>query len=290
MGATIWETAESEPPFADVQDPRQIDDRWPSLKQPEIYSRSFHDFLRLCSEPSSSRPDPSALLNVRLSSPFEENTLLNSYIFRHRSFAMPAGALSMSNCFHNAELSKRACSSRRMPTHRNLYIHYIPGRLSYSPISPIFLYSTYIPCCTFHGLFQSLGLFHDKITFIFCTLCKKCSCFCDVACTAMSECWNSRIRSLPCNFTPCDRHKTSEHAKAKVRRRTSSERVCISRLRLMDFSKVSSDTAPVIASKQCGKAVLLSVVANRMQVGSCSTIAGTICLSLSSRQKSDDKH
>lgn len=187
MGATIWETAESEPPFADVQDPRQIDDRWPSLKQPEIYSRSFHDFLRLCSEPSSSRPDPSALLNVRLSSPFEENTLLNSYIFRHRSFAMPAGALSMSNCFHNAELSKRACSSRRMPTHRNLYIHYIPGRLSYSPISPIFLYSTYIPCHTFYGLFQSLGLFHDKITFIFCTLCKKCSCFCDVACTAMSE-------------------------------------------------------------------------------------------------------
>ena len=61
-------------------------------------------------------------------------------IFRHRSFAMPAGALLMSNCFHNVELSKRACSGKRMLTRRNLYIHRIPG-LSYSPISPIF----YIP-------------------------------------------------------------------------------------------------------------------------------------------------
>ena len=65
VGATVWETAESEPPFADVQDPRLMGDRWPSLHQPEIYSRSFHEFLRLCSEPSSSRPDPSELLNVR---------------------------------------------------------------------------------------------------------------------------------------------------------------------------------------------------------------------------------
>jgi len=64
VGATVWETAQAEPPFADVQDPRLIGDRWPPLHQPEIYSRSFHEFLRLCSEPSSSRPDPSQLLNT----------------------------------------------------------------------------------------------------------------------------------------------------------------------------------------------------------------------------------
>lgn len=187
LGATVWETAESEPPFADVQDPRQIGDRWPSLSQPEIYSRSFHDFLRLCSEPPSSRPDPSALLNVRLSRPLIRKNSANSVHLRLPSSAMPAGALSMSNCFHNVELSKRTCSSRRMLSHRNLYIHHIPGRLSYSPISPIFLYPTYVPCSAFHGLFQSMGLFHDKVTFIFRTLCKECSCFCNIAYKAMSE-------------------------------------------------------------------------------------------------------
>jgi len=64
VGATVWETAQAEPPFANIQDPRLMGDRWPSLHRPEIYSRSFHEFLRLCSEPSSSRPDPSELLNT----------------------------------------------------------------------------------------------------------------------------------------------------------------------------------------------------------------------------------
>ena len=64
VGATVWETAQAEPPFADVQDPRLIGDRWPPLHKPEIYSRYFHEFLRLCSQPSSCRPDPSELLNV----------------------------------------------------------------------------------------------------------------------------------------------------------------------------------------------------------------------------------
>ncbi|KZP07605.1 kinase-like protein [Athelia psychrophila] len=64
LGATVWETAQSEPPFTDIQDPRQFGDRWPSLTHPEIYSRSFHDFLRLCSEPAATRPDPSDLLNT----------------------------------------------------------------------------------------------------------------------------------------------------------------------------------------------------------------------------------
>ncbi|KAJ3530703.1 hypothetical protein NM688_g7674 [Phlebia brevispora] len=64
LGATVWELAETQPPFADVTDASQLGDRWPPLEQASNYSRSFHDFLRLCSEPSSSRPDPPDLLNT----------------------------------------------------------------------------------------------------------------------------------------------------------------------------------------------------------------------------------
>ncbi|OBZ74952.1 Serine/threonine-protein kinase shk1/pak1 [Grifola frondosa] len=69
LGATVWELAQGEPPFSDVIDARQMGDQWPSLSQPEIYSRSFHDFLNLCSKPSSSRPDSRELL----STPFIRN-------------------------------------------------------------------------------------------------------------------------------------------------------------------------------------------------------------------------
>ncbi|TCD67123.1 hypothetical protein EIP91_000463 [Steccherinum ochraceum] len=64
IGATVWEMAEADPPFSDATDLRQLGERWPSLSQPEIYSRSFHDFLHLCSEPSTLRPDPFELLNT----------------------------------------------------------------------------------------------------------------------------------------------------------------------------------------------------------------------------------
>ncbi|KAH9943770.1 hypothetical protein B0H21DRAFT_810173, partial [Amylocystis lapponica] len=64
LGATVWEMAQAEPPFSDVVDPRQLGDRWPPLYQPEEYSRSFHDFLHLCSEPSTSRPNPDELLQT----------------------------------------------------------------------------------------------------------------------------------------------------------------------------------------------------------------------------------
>ncbi|KAL4253799.1 protein kinase superfamily protein [Abortiporus biennis] len=69
LGATVWEMAQSEPPFADVTEASQLTDRWPTLEQPEIYSRSFHDFLQLCSESSSSRPNPDDLLKT----PFIKN-------------------------------------------------------------------------------------------------------------------------------------------------------------------------------------------------------------------------
>jgi len=61
LGATVWEMAEAQPPFSAVQDPRQIGNQWPPLTQPEIYSRCFHEFLRLCSEPSAARPSPHEL-------------------------------------------------------------------------------------------------------------------------------------------------------------------------------------------------------------------------------------
>ncbi|KAH9837713.1 kinase-like protein [Rhodofomes roseus] len=64
LGATVWEMAQAEPPFSDIEDPRLIPHRWPSLHQAEIYSRSFHDFLHLCSQPSSLRPDPDDLLKT----------------------------------------------------------------------------------------------------------------------------------------------------------------------------------------------------------------------------------
>ncbi|KAF7793532.1 hypothetical protein EIP86_004646 [Pleurotus ostreatoroseus] len=63
LGATVWELAEAEPPFADVTDPSQLGDRWPPLQQANNFSRSFQTFLRLCSEPSKSRPNPDDLLH-----------------------------------------------------------------------------------------------------------------------------------------------------------------------------------------------------------------------------------
>lgn len=53
LGATVWEMAESEPPFAETQ---QFGDRWPPLSQPKLYSPTLHDFLRQCSEPPLTRP------------------------------------------------------------------------------------------------------------------------------------------------------------------------------------------------------------------------------------------
>lgn len=64
LGATCWELAQAEPPFADATDASQLGDRWPPLDQHDNYSRSFHSFLKLCSEPVTSRPDPDVLLNT----------------------------------------------------------------------------------------------------------------------------------------------------------------------------------------------------------------------------------
>ncbi|KAM5537386.1 hypothetical protein V8D89_008905 [Ganoderma adspersum] len=78
LGATIWELAETEPPFSEITDPRQLGTELPSLSQPEIYSRSLHDFLDLCSNPSSSRPDPHDLLTTPfISNPSGRQAIVN---------------------------------------------------------------------------------------------------------------------------------------------------------------------------------------------------------------------
>jgi len=49
LGATVWEMAQTEPPFYDTG---KSADRWPPLSEPQYYSPAFHDFLRKCSEPA----------------------------------------------------------------------------------------------------------------------------------------------------------------------------------------------------------------------------------------------
>ncbi|KAG6857011.1 hypothetical protein H0H87_010683 [Tephrocybe sp. NHM501043] len=69
LGATVWEMAETEPPFAETQ---QFADRWPPLSNPQLCSPAYHDFLRLCSEPPATRPSPCELAKIE-KSPFINN-------------------------------------------------------------------------------------------------------------------------------------------------------------------------------------------------------------------------
>ncbi|EFI26903.1 STE/STE20/PAKA protein kinase [Coprinopsis cinerea okayama7 len=66
LGATVWEMAETQPPFADTN---EFGDRWPPLSRPQLVSPAFHEFLRLCSEPAASRPTAGELLKT----PFVKN-------------------------------------------------------------------------------------------------------------------------------------------------------------------------------------------------------------------------
>jgi p21-activated kinase 1 len=68
LGATTWELVHGSPPFEDVKDTRDIvGGQLPPVREPDAFSRSFHDFLHLCSQPAASRPDPDELLDVRFS-------------------------------------------------------------------------------------------------------------------------------------------------------------------------------------------------------------------------------
>ncbi|EKM74923.1 hypothetical protein AGABI1DRAFT_47208 [Agaricus bisporus var. burnettii JB137-S8] len=59
LGATMWEMAETEPPFSDT---KQVQSRWPPLTRPEMWSPAFHSFLRTCSDGAAARKSPTELL------------------------------------------------------------------------------------------------------------------------------------------------------------------------------------------------------------------------------------
>ena len=83
LGATTWELAHGDPPFSDVQDTRRIvGHQLPPVHRPDALSRSFHDFLHLCSQPVASRPDPDELLNVRVPLPTPFGSLSSSLSFK----------------------------------------------------------------------------------------------------------------------------------------------------------------------------------------------------------------
>ena len=110
LGATTWELVHGDPPFADVQDTRRIvGTQLPPVRQPVALSRSFHDFLHLCSRPAASRPDPDELLNVRLPPPHLVLLLaLITGLFVLRRlilYGLRAHAQRLSGCWNSARLS-----------------------------------------------------------------------------------------------------------------------------------------------------------------------------------------
>ncbi|KAF9649741.1 kinase-like protein [Thelephora ganbajun] len=76
LGATIWEMAESTPPFHDAASAADLRNRWPPLTGAEEFSRSLHDFLILCSNPIASRPD----VNVLVQTPFVRSAARRSAV------------------------------------------------------------------------------------------------------------------------------------------------------------------------------------------------------------------
>ncbi|KAF9238633.1 kinase-like domain-containing protein [Melanogaster broomeanus] len=75
LGATVWELAETVPPFSmptspstetafSIQSARHVGSQWPPLTHPEHYSRGFHEFLKLCGREAAMRPGPGELLNT----------------------------------------------------------------------------------------------------------------------------------------------------------------------------------------------------------------------------------
>jgi hypothetical protein len=106
LGATTWELVHGDPPFADAQDARHIvGTQLPPVQQPDAYSRSFHDFLNLCSQPAASRPDPDELLNVRcLEKVFflVDITVLKPPLHRLILYGLRVLAQRSSDCWYSA--------------------------------------------------------------------------------------------------------------------------------------------------------------------------------------------
>lgn len=80
LGATVWETAEAEPPFSSSQ---QLSDRWPPLSKPKLFSPAFHDFLRQCSEPAALRPSPANLCSVCIIGFLQNDGVNRAFLYQH---------------------------------------------------------------------------------------------------------------------------------------------------------------------------------------------------------------
>ncbi|KAG8929622.1 hypothetical protein FRC00_001432 [Tulasnella sp. 408] len=78
VGATLWEVAQGDPPFIEVEDPRKFLDQLPELSEPEQFSKHFHDFLGLCSQGPGHRPRAVELLRT----PFAQSASSPSEIVR----------------------------------------------------------------------------------------------------------------------------------------------------------------------------------------------------------------
>lgn len=127
LGATIWELAETVPPFSmpvspstqgsfsTIQTARHVGSQWPPLTHPEHYSRAFHDFLKLCGRGSAARPGPGELLNVSFilcwGALYVGNADSNSR--RRHSSAMLVGVLSYYSSCHNVMRSRKPWRPRR---------------------------------------------------------------------------------------------------------------------------------------------------------------------------------
>jgi hypothetical protein len=138
-----------------------------------------------------------------------------------------------------------------------------------------------------------MGFFHDEIALVFCAFSYECCCLCNETYKydefRVQLCIDD-VFDIPSSFPPWARHRVSEHANAKVRNRTSSERVCMSKSRLIDLSSASSFTASIKVSKQMDRVVFPSATPSLMQTGTCSTRRGAICRNLSLRQKARRQH
>ncbi|KIO05772.1 hypothetical protein M404DRAFT_999506 [Pisolithus tinctorius Marx 270] len=76
VGATVWELAETVPPFSIPASPssqttflppnsKHLGSQWPPLSHPEHYSKGFHEFLRLCGADAAARLYTEELLNTQ---------------------------------------------------------------------------------------------------------------------------------------------------------------------------------------------------------------------------------
>ena len=135
LGATTWELAHGDPPFSDVQDTRLIvGHQLPPVREPETLSRSFHDFLHLCSQPVASRPDPDELLNVRATPPFFLISIDPPAHLRLISYGLLALARRLFGCWASVKQSTRNSYFARMTTS----IRKIQKFLSFSRDTPYF--------------------------------------------------------------------------------------------------------------------------------------------------------